>query len=159
MMIKIWIVKLQKCQYFQKIINDKSLTAQTDDYGPGLRPFTPAISSSLSIPVENVADLISRKLISEYIAENNETSLIQSQKNAVEMAEVLKNMDLEFLIDPTPPKPQLLLDEEENIIASSGKELNKISHTTKLRYKDGSIVLSLMLENQYLRRLWIGIKK
>lgn len=75
------------------------------------------------------------------------------------MAEVLKNMDLEFLIDPTPPKPQLLLDEEENIIASSGKELNKISHTTKLRYKDGSIVLSLMLESQYLRHLWIGIKK
>ena len=52
-------------------------------------------------------------------------SLIQSQNNAVEMAEVLKNMELEFLVDPTPTKPQQLLDEEENIISSSGKELNK----------------------------------
>ena len=52
-------------------------------------------------------------------------SLIQSQNNAVEMAEVLKNMELDFLVDPTPTKPQQLLDEEENIISSSGKDLNK----------------------------------
>ena len=117
--------KKTEMSIFSKIINDKSLTAQTDEFGPGLKPFTPAISSSLSIPVENVADLISRKLISEYVTENNDTSLIQSQNNAVEMAEVLKNMELDFLVDPTPTKPQQLLDEEENIISSSGKELNK----------------------------------
>mgnify|MGYP006225093231 FL=1 len=52
-------------------------------------------------------------------------SLIQSQNNAVEMAEVLKNMELDFLVDPTPIKPQQLLDEEENIISSSGQEQNK----------------------------------
>ena len=47
---------------FSKIINDKSLTAQPDEYGPGLRPFSPAISSSLSIPVEN-ARLDFKKII------------------------------------------------------------------------------------------------
>ena len=36
--------KTTEMSIFSKIINDKSLTAQTDDYGPGLKPFTPAIS-------------------------------------------------------------------------------------------------------------------
>ena len=50
---------------FSEIINDKSLTAQPDEYGPGLRPFSPAISNSIH-SVENVADLISRKLLTDY---------------------------------------------------------------------------------------------
>ena len=108
---------------FSKIINDKNLTGEKDKYGPGLQPFTPAISSSLSIPVENVADLISRKLITEFIKENDENSLIQAEDNSNEMAEVLKNIDLNFMIDPVPNKPQELIEEEENIVSSKGKDL------------------------------------
>ena len=110
---------------FSKIINDKNLTGEMDKYGPGLKPFSPAISSSLSIPVESVADLISKKLIAEFIKENNENSLIQAQNNSTDMAEVLKNMELNFMIDPVPTKPQNLVDEEENMVASSGKDLIK----------------------------------
>ena len=110
---------------FSKIINDKSLTAQPDEYGPGLRPFSPAISSSLSIPVENVADLISRKLLTDYVKECNEHSLIQSENNTLSIAEILKNMDLNFMVEPAPQKPQELIDEEENIINSTGQELVK----------------------------------
>ena len=110
---------------FSKIINDKNLTGEMDKYGPGLKPFSPAISSSLSIPVENVADLVSKKLITEFIKENKENSVIQAENNATDMAEVLKNMELNFMVDPVPPKPQNLVDEEENIVACSGKDLIK----------------------------------
>ena len=110
---------------FSQIINDKNLTGEMDKYGPGLKPFSPAISSSLSIPVESVADLVSKKLITEFIKENKETSLIQAQNNATDMAEVLKNMELNFMIDPVPTKPQNLVDEEENMVSSSGKDLIK----------------------------------
>ena len=110
---------------FSKIINDKSLTAQPDEYGPGLRPFSPAISSSLSIPVENVADLISRKLLTDYVKECNEHSLIQLKIILSSIAEILKNMDLNFMVEPAPQKPQELIDEEENIINSTGQELVK----------------------------------
>jgi len=110
---------------FSKIINDKSETAKPDEYGPGLRPFSPAISGSLSIPLENISDLISRKLISEYFEENKSASIVQSENNANDMAEVLKNMDLNFIVDPAPSKPKELLNEEERIIASRGKQLHE----------------------------------
>ncbi len=110
---------------FSKIINDRNLTGEKDKYGPGLRPFSTAISGSLSIPIENVADLISRKLIAEYIEENNDNSLIQSENNSIDMAETLKNMEVNFIVDPVPTKNQQLIDEEENIVASRGKDLAK----------------------------------
>lgn len=110
---------------FSKLINDASETARVNQYGPGLNPLSPAISGSLSIPIENIADLVSKKLISESIKESNNTTSIQSENNAKEMGEVLKNMELGFIVDPVPNKPQQLIDEEEGIIQSRGKELSK----------------------------------
>ena len=78
------------------------MTAQPDEYDFRLRPFFSAISSSLSIPVENVADLISRKLLTDYVKECNEHSLIQSENNTLSIAEILKNMDLNFMVEPAP---------------------------------------------------------
>lgn len=121
--------KQTEMSMFSIIINNKNLTAKPDEFGPGLRPFSPAISSSLSIPLENVADLIARKLISEYIKENNDSANIQSENNTTSIAETLKNMDLEFIVDPVPNKPQALTEEEENIINSRGKQLlNNVSY-------------------------------
>ena len=99
--------------YIFKIINDKSLTAQPDEYGPGLDHFSSNIKLS-SIPVV-LADLISRKLLTDYVKECNEHSLIQSENNTLSIAEILKNMDLNFMVEPA-SKPQELIDEEENII-------------------------------------------
>jgi hypothetical protein len=110
---------------FSKIINQTNITGEVNKYGPGLRPLSPAISGSLSIPIENIADLISRKLIIESIKESENSTSIQSQNNAKEMGEVLKNMGVGFVVDPVPNKPQQLVDEEENIVQSRGKELTK----------------------------------
>ena len=59
---------------FSKLINDASETARVNQHGPGLNPLSPAISGSLSIPIENIADLVSKKLISESIKESEKRS-------------------------------------------------------------------------------------
>ena len=110
---------------FSKIINQQNITGEPNKFGPGLRPLSPAISGSLSIPIENIADLISRKLIIETLQESDNSTSIQSQNNAKDMGEVLNNMGTGFVVDPVPAKPQQLIDEEENIVQSRGKELSK----------------------------------
>ena len=117
--------KKTEMSIFSKLINDASETARVNQHGPGLNPLSPAISGSLSIPIENIADLVAKKLISESIKESNNTTFIQSENNAKEMGEVLNNMDVGFIVDPVPNKPQQLIDEEEGIVQSRGKELSK----------------------------------
>ena len=120
---------------FSKIINQQNITGEPNKFGPGLRPLSPAIWS-LSIPIENIADLISRKLIIETLQESDNSTSIQSQNNAKDMGEVLNNMGTGFVVDPVPAKLQQLIDEEENIVQSRGKELVEISSITRHNFID-----------------------
>ena len=53
------------------------------------------------------------------------------------MGEVLNNMDVGFIVDPVPNKPQQLIDEEEGIVQSRGKELSKTSLILKHSFIGG----------------------
>jgi hypothetical protein len=99
--------------FFADLINRTELT-KPDSSGPGLKPLVPAVGARLSIPVENISNLITSYFVADSIKTASNEALYQNEDRADVINLILKTSKLDFTLNenlipdgvkfPNPPK-------------------------------------------------------
>lgn len=84
--------------FFQDLVNRPELD-RPDSAGPGYKPLSPAVGARLSIPVENISNLVTSYLVADSInTASNDTLYVNEDRNEV-INLILKSTKLDFAIN------------------------------------------------------------
>jgi len=83
--------------FFSDLINRTELT-RPDSSGPGLKPLVPAVGARLSIPVENISNLITSYFVADSINTASNDSLYKNEDRQAVVNSILQTSKLDFAI-------------------------------------------------------------
>ena len=82
--------------FFSDLINRPELD-RADSSGPGFKPLSPAVGARLSIPVENISNLVTSYLVADTINTAFNDSLYVNEDRSETINLILKSSKLDFV--------------------------------------------------------------
>ena len=82
--------------FFSDLINRPELR-RPDSSGPGLKPLSPAVGARLSIPVENISNLVTSYFVADSINTASNEALYKNEDESELINLILKTTKLDFL--------------------------------------------------------------
>ena len=140
-----------KLSYFSDLVNRTEMDVE-DSAGPGNKPLSPAVGARLSIPVENISNLITSYFVAESINTASNEALYKNEDRTELINQILKTTKLDFTkkenlipegikLPNSPKKP------------SSTKDAKELARKVILTYKNLETEIESVIKTEVSNRL------